>query len=85
MNEVELSRMERRLREAMCSASDNGGVELLEAASYSTSELARLLARSSEQRREQTSVAQAAFAEPRGNRCLCPACMTEHRLMSTLG
>jgi hypothetical protein len=85
MNEVELSRIERRLREAMCSASDNGGVELLEAASYSTSELARLLALSGEQEREPNRGARDAFAEPRGSRCLCPACKTDYRLMSALG
>lgn len=85
MNEAELSRIERRIREAMCSASDNGGVELLEAASYSTSELARLLARASERERERAGGARDAFAEPRGSRCLCPACMRDDRLMSALG
>jgi hypothetical protein len=85
MNDQDLTRMQRRLDDAMCSASDNGGVELLEAASFSTEELARLLSACSERQNGFNERDDAAYAEPRGSRCLCPACTADYRVMAALG
>lgn len=86
MNEVDLSRMERKLAKAMCNASDNGGVELLEAASFSRGKLTHILSAYSEHKsrleaRRRSDVP----AEPRGSRCLCAACAADYRVMAALG
>ena len=86
MNEFELSRMDRKLTDAACSASDNGGVELLEAASYSTRRLARILNEHGEHKlRLEQRRKTGDFAEPRGSRCSCPACDADYRVMAALG
>jgi hypothetical protein len=86
MDAVDLSRMERRLAKARCEASDNGGVELLEAASYSTGKLADLLSEYSTHKSRLEARRQSAVpAEPRGSRCSCAACAADYRVMAALG
>lgn len=86
MNEFELSRMERKLTDAMCNASDNGGVELLETAAYSTGQLARILNEYGEHKlRLEQRRKSGELAEPRGSRCSCAACDADYRVMGALG
>lgn len=77
MSKHEVTRSERPLTDIACEANDNGGVELLEAADFSARELQRMLRSRGAERA--ASPGRCEYAEPRGNRCLCPACQDYRR------